>query len=328
MAKQLPKKAEESTGEWLNTYADMVTLLLTFFVLLFACSSMDESKMQYIVQAFQMRGKFVNPFVVDQNHKDSDSTEGFTDEPGSKGDSGEMPKSYDDLYQYLQKYIADNNLGQSVSVSDGPSHITIRFDDAILFDGDSWVLKNEGRQVIAGFVPAIKKVEGSIQSLTVSGHTAKVPFPIINDYTLSANRAVSVQNFLEFRGTVSPEKYIVTGYGPNKPLEGADNNTDEGRAKNRRVELLLMKSQKVSDILNNTDVIKDILSEAGFDVGEFDQHQEPVDIDLLPDGSAEKIAALITNRFEGGSVLGSGYGPGSTDASEFIVEDEKESSSE
>ena len=54
MAKQLPKAQEENTGEWLNTYADMVTLLLTFFVLLFACSNMDETKIQYIMQAFQI----------------------------------------------------------------------------------------------------------------------------------------------------------------------------------------------------------------------------------------------------------------------------------
>ena len=64
MAKLPPKQESGDSQEWLNTYADMVTLLLTFFVLLFACSNLDETKLQYVYQAFQMRGKYVNTIVA------------------------------------------------------------------------------------------------------------------------------------------------------------------------------------------------------------------------------------------------------------------------
>ncbi len=320
MAKQMPKKAEESTGDWLNTYADMVTLLLTFFVLLFACSNLDETKLQYIFQAFQMRGKFANAFIAPPNPNASDSTIGNSeDAPANAGGEGEMPQSFDELYQYLSEYVEENKIGESVSIDQGASHITIRFDDNVMFDGDSWVLKNEGRKLLSGFIPAIRTVNDCVQNLTVAGYTAKVKFPVVNDYTLSAMRAVSVQNFLEFNNTVDNEKYIVTGYGPNRPLES--NDTEEGRAKNRRVELVLLKAQN-DNILNDKEVIKDILRGLGITAEEHDPNNIPKDPDLLPEGSAEKIVSLITGKFEGMSPSSSGYGPGSTDGSEFMVDEE------
>lgn len=326
MAKQMPKKSEDSGGDWLNTYADMVTLLLTFFVLLFACSNMDETKMQYIFQAFQMRGKFVNPYV-DQQNPSTDITEsiGPSNDPASvAGGEGDMPQSFDELYQYLTEYIDTNDLGESVSISQTAGHITIRFDDSIMFDGDSWTLKPEGRALLSNFTPAIRAVNGSVQNLTVAGHTAKVAFPVVNDYLLSSMRAVSVQNFLEFSGTVDSDKYIVTGYGPNRPFE--DNDTDEGRAANRRVELQLLRAQNELD-LNDPAVIRDILNQHGIISDEFDPNNKPEPPEVLPDGAADKIVSGILGKFEDVTSSGAGFGPGSTDGSEFLASDDEKSGS-
>lgn len=319
MAKQLPKAQEENTGEWLNTYADMVTLLLTFFVLLFACSNMDETKMQFIVQAFQMRGKFVNTYVGPQNPSDSSDTIGITDNPPvNAGGEGEMPQSFDELYQYLSQYIDENDLGQSIALENGAAHITIRFDDGVFFDGDSHILKPEGRSILSGIIPGIKAVHNSIENITVSGHTADVTHPIINPYSLSANRAVSVQYFLDFNETLPSKQYIVTGYGPIRPVES--NDTEAGRAKNRRVELMFLRKQSELDT-EDPEVIRDIL-EHQFNLPSqtYDPNAVKTDPETLPEGSAEKIVANIQNRYEGHAVSGGGFGPSVIDGSAFLAD--------
>ena len=66
MAKRRSGGGGEEKGNWLDTYADMVTLLLCFFVLLYSASSVDETKWQYIYQSFTSSGTYVNPFVMPQ----------------------------------------------------------------------------------------------------------------------------------------------------------------------------------------------------------------------------------------------------------------------
>ena len=134
MAKMPPKKGDSNVGDWLNTYADMVTLLLTFFVLLFACSNLDETKLQYIYQAFQSRGKYINNVVAELDPA-AESTGGVTDSSTQQtGGEGEMPQSFDQLYVYLAEYIDNNNLADQVAVEPGAAHLTIRFNDSVFFE--------------------------------------------------------------------------------------------------------------------------------------------------------------------------------------------------
>ncbi len=321
MAKQMPKKAEENTGEWLNTYADMVTLLLTFFVLLFACSNLDESKMQYIFQAFKSRGQYVNTIVDEQNPNAANSG-GVTDinTPGGGGDSA-VPQSVDDLYLFLVNYAEYQGLADSMSVENGAAHLTIRFDNSVFFDGNKYILKPEGREVLNGIIPAIKAVESGIYSMTISGHTAKAVSEV-NDFQLSSLRACSVQLHLENNDTVSPSKYRVKGCGPNEPLAG---NTD--LAKERRVEITIIKNE-----LDPTDekVMMDIMNhDFGVGSGAFDPDKhDKNDISVLPEGSADKIIGLITDKFEGSSNYVGYIGPEAVDGSEFIASAEGESSAE
>ena len=253
MAKMPKKSSGDSGGDWLNTYADMVTLLLTFFVLLFCCSNLDETKLQLVFQEFKSRGQFVNNVVADLD-PNAESTGGVTSDKTDVGGEGEMPQSFDELYRYLADYVDMNNLADSVAVEQGAAHITIRFDDSVFFDGDSYELKDEGRAVLKGFIPAIKAVRQSVRSVTVSGHTS-MAVSAVNDWALSSMRAVSVVNYLDWNGMVESEKYRVKGCGPYEPV--ADNDTAEGQRKNRRVEMMLLKEE-----LDFTDpeVIKDILS--------------------------------------------------------------------
>lgn len=320
MAKQLPKAPEENTGEWLNTYADMVTLLLTFFVLLFACSNMDETKVQFIIQAFQNHGHYVNSYVSKPNTDPSNANEIGTsnDPPSHSGGEGEMPQSFDVLYQYLSEMIDANDLGDVVSIEAGAAHVTLQFDNSVMFKPDSAVLTNEGRQYISQFAPILKLLNNSIQTLTVAGHTAVSPGSTLDDFGLSSARAVSVQNLLSFHHTVDDSKYIVTGYGPNRPV--ADNDTPDGRAKNRRVEIQLLRAENELDF-SNPDVLRDFLLYNGITSGVVDTQVPKTDPSTLPEGAAQRVEAFIKDKFESVGITVGGFGPGSTDGSAFMVDE-------
>ena len=119
MAKINKKPKEDHSNDWLSTYGDMVTLLLTFFVLLYASSSQDDQKFQYIYQAFTSHGKYLNQYVDSPNPVPEDGEGTVSEKPDSNGGQGNLPQSFDQLYQYMSQYVSENNLEQSISLDSG-----------------------------------------------------------------------------------------------------------------------------------------------------------------------------------------------------------------
>ena len=320
MAKLPPKKSEDGGGDWLNTYADMVTLLLTFFVLLFACSNLDETKLQYVFQEFKSRGKFVNQFLTEQDPYATDPAGGTTDNSEEVGGEGTMPESFEELYVYLAEYIDNNNLSDSIAVEQGETHIRIKLNSAVLFAGDSYYLTEEGKAALDGMIPMIRAVSPMISRNTVSGHTS-VGTSIVNDWMLSSMRAVSVINYVDAQKMMETEKYRLSAAGPYEP---DPDNTENDPAKNRRVEMLLLKNElDITDIK----VIQDIL-EHDYNVGSaiFDpDNLKPDDSTKLPPGAVDKIVEAIKDKFasssEGVTSVGS-YGPMGVDGNKFIPADD------
>lgn len=327
MAKLPPKKSEENTGEWLNTYADMVTLLLTFFVLLFACSNMDETKVQFIFQAFQVHGRYVNTVVAKPDTTVTEDGSGNANDPSINGGEGDKPQSFDELYTYLSEYVESQDLGDTVSLEQGASHITIRFQSGVLFDGDSYRLKAEGRQVLSGIIPGLRACNPLIQTVMVTGHTAYVPNPTMSVFMLSSMRGVSVEEFLALNNTVDESKYVVHGYGPNKPI--ADNNTADGKRQNRRVEIIIQQNLEDLD-LNDPKVIEDMLKhDYNLPNGKYDPlGTNKVDVDTLPEGSADKIVEEIENNYSGSGASSSIYGLGAVDLNAFKIGAEEDAESD
>lgn len=304
MAKLEKKPKEDHSNDWLSTYSDMVTLLLTFFVMLYASSSVDEQKWQYIYQAFQSHGKYLNQYI-DSPDPVAEDGEGVTDDdPNTNGGDGELPQSFDQLYVYLSNYVSENNLQNSISVEQGAAHITMRFDDSVFFDPNSAELKAEGREVINGIAPGLRAVADAIQTCTVSGHTA-MGISEINDWVLSGGRATSVVNFMDYRTVLPSEKFRTKGCGPYEPI--ADNSTEEGRAKNRRVEMTFIKSNLD---LTDPDVIKDILEhDYGLSSDRYDPDATNKDDDAnkLPPDSAQSIINEINELFPSSETTTTGY---------------------
>lgn len=318
MAKMPPKQESDNSGEWLNTYADMVTLLLTFFVLLFASSNLDETKVQYILQAFQSRGKYVNPYVSEYDPS-AENQGGTTDDKTNVGGEGNMPQSFEELYQYLADYIDEQQLGDVVSLDQGAAHITIRFDNSVFFDGNSYILKPEGKAVLDGISPAIQAIQKSIRTATISGHTSytrPIRDSVINDWWLSSERALSVANYLNDRNhvTLDENKYRIRGAGYSEPV--AENDTLEGQQKNRRVEIMMLKNELD---LTDDDVIRDILEhDFGLGSNPFDVDDPKPTVPTVPNDFADKIIAIIDNKFKGDDVTNVGIiGPGIMNIEDF-----------
>lgn len=326
MAKIAKKPQENHDNDWLNTYADMVTLLLTFFVMLYASSSVDDQKWQYIYQAFQSRGKYLNEYVDSPEHTTEEGN--FIKDEVSDGaqGSGELPQSFDQLYVYLSEYVEDEQLSDAMSVSKDSAHIYIRFDSSVFFDGNSAELRDEGKRIIDGILPGLKAVKQAIQLVTVSGHTAE-GISDVNDWELSSDRAVSVVKYMDYKAVLDSSQFRTKGVGPYEPV--ADNSTAEGRAENRRVELVILKND-----LDITDpqVMFDILK---YDYGLGSDTTDPdapiVDEGKLPSGSAQGIINTIESLFPSGATVSpsdSGIsGPYMYDEFESFIKTEEEAGS-
>lgn len=304
MAKRQKKFEEDHSNDWLNTYADMVTLLLTFFVMLYASSSLDDQKWQFIYQAFQSHGKFVNEYVRSPDPV-AENGEGVTDDnPNTNGGSGELPQSFDRLYQYLSEYVDENDLSDMVALDQGAAHITIRFDDDVFFDSNSYVLKEEGREVLSGIGRGLKAAQDFILTCSVTGHTAEA-ISAVNDWELSSLRACSVVNYMEYRTFLPSQKFRSRGYGCTEPI--ADNSTPEGRAKNRRVEILLVEN-KVEGGYTSEEMQDIWMHDYQLPTEQFDpdgNHNE--DNPKLPDGSTQLIIDSIEERFPNAGSSSIGY---------------------
>ncbi len=326
MAKIEKKFKENHDNDWLATYGDMVTLLLTFFVMLYASSNLDEQKWQYIYQAFQSRGKYLNDYV-DSPHQTADEGNYILDEiPAGSAGSGELPQSFDQLYMYLSEYVENEEMSDAVSVSKDSAHIYIRFNSGVFFEGNSAALTTEGQRIINGICPALKALKSSIQQVTVSGHTA-VGISDVNDWDLSSGRAVSVVKYMEFKAVLDSQQFRVKAAGPHEPV--GDNNTEEGRSENRRVEMVILRNDLD---LTNEKVLQDILKhDYNLSSDQIDPDGHGKEEGKLPNDSAQGVIDNIESLFpSGGNSGGSGgFGPSiNNDATDFIKTEDTSSGSE
>lgn len=273
----------------MDTYGDMITLVLTFFVLLYSMSSMDSSKWQYIAEAFS-KGKISDTEiqVVGEPNPENDPSAVYDDTVPEVEDYDEIV-DFEDFFMYLKEVIVSNNLQDSVSVEMSNTGVYMRFRDNIFFAGDSDVLLDEGKYILDIISDGIRSVNERIYAIKVSGHTAGASNSDVNEWSLSAGRANSVINYMLSLDACDPDKFSSAGYGKYRPVD--DNDTEEGRRQNRRVEIVFIRN----DVdFTNPDVIQELF-QMEYGTG-FVQYTDPEGAVPDEDASVEEVPEIDTNR--------------------------------
>ncbi|NCD24465.1 MAG: flagellar motor protein MotB [Deltaproteobacteria bacterium] len=230
------EKKEESSGAgmgWLVTFADLMTLLLTFFVLLLSMATMDRSIMREIAVSLvgdeglapsKGAGKVPAKFeFIEQTLQDQEKI--FENHQRLK----------DTLFpdEVLPKDMPRNALLNNLEVLARPEGVAIVLSEGLLFQSGQSELNESSKKLLSEFVAFLASYPVPVN---IAGYTDNVPGGAKDNYVLSAERAMAVLTFFLEQG-FEPERFSVSAYGPDFPL--AENNSPEGRAKNRRVEILL-----------------------------------------------------------------------------------------
>jgi chemotaxis protein MotB len=244
------KKNNASGGPapWIVTYSDLMSLLLTFFILLYSMSTIDAEKFKNITEQLQLaltgEGR---ESIFDGGTEQIESPldeEIFADDEmpvdGLREDeAGEiLPEELQEMFERISSYIRDQGLSADVRVLMDRSGIYVEIQDAILFDMGSADLKPSGLEVIGKLEGIVNEFENE---LVVEGHTDDIPintreFP--SNWELSTGRALSVLRYLEEEHGIAPARLSARGYGEHAPL--VPNSSRENRAMNRRVNLLIV----------------------------------------------------------------------------------------
>lgn len=217
----LPLAAGDGDGEgWLMSYLDVLTLLITLFVLLLSLSGNGQAPSGNEYGGDVDRP--ISPLALEM-------ARAVAGGPAPSG-TGILPR-----HDGVRPSLAGLEI-EGVSIAEDSRGITLRIDDNLLFASGSADLTAGGGQVMQRLMGTLQAIEGAI---SVEGHTDDRPiatarFP--SNWELSTSRAIAVLRYLAAAG-ISESRLRAIGYADTRPLEA--NDTPEGRSANRRVELLL-----------------------------------------------------------------------------------------
>lgn len=235
---------------WLVSYADFITLLFAFFTTLYAISTVDQKKAGKL--QYSMRSAFnVEFFPSTQGMSGySSSAAPLSIGEGSTGDmvggqaSGSARKGQEQQFKQLAQALTamsldDPRLEGRVSVRIEKRGIVISLAEAAFFASGEAVVRPEALEALDLIVGSLKDVG---YDLIVEGHTDHVPVRaghrFRDNWELSTSRATTVVAFLVEQRGFAPSRLSAAGYGDQKPI--ADNTTAEGRARNRRVDIVVL----------------------------------------------------------------------------------------
>lgn len=239
MARKKKKHEDEFTGdEWLATYSDCITLLLTFFILLYSMSTIDNEKLKTLSEAF----KTVMTGETGETLMEYDLYNGQVPLIGGEADienfTDEAETAQQQMYDTVKKFVEENELGEVVDIIESERGTVIQLRDNILFETSSSTLREESKNVLGKINSLIASVPNHI---VVEGHTDNrdintSEFP--SNWELSVDRAVNVVRYFTETMGQSSSRFSATGYGEFQPV--APNDSEANMAKNRRVNILIM----------------------------------------------------------------------------------------
>ncbi|MEK5393074.1 flagellar motor protein MotB [Margalitia sp. FSL K6-0131] len=243
---------------WLLPYADILTLLLALFIVLFAISSVDAQKMQKLSKVFN--GIFVSGVGVldytkpapQDSIKSNDGMKNQVTAPKTKQNIDQLKKLQDQDKEELKELQAKVNAYIKEKKMEGKFATSLTDEGLLLTIRDNVLFKSGRADIRPKDVHTAKELSNLLvmnppRNIMISGHTDNVPIHNANfqsNWELSVMRALNFMKIILENKQLDPKNFSIKGYGEFKPI--ASNSTDEGRAKNRRVEVLIMPRVKMT----------------------------------------------------------------------------------
>jgi chemotaxis protein MotB len=269
MARKTKHQSHDNHERWLITYADLITLLLVFFIIMYAMSKIDTAKYTVLAQAlnFQFQksdtvlpsGKGVLGQVgkttsdQDQNKlnpnedssktgNNSDASKQFDKTTNNQFDKDKKERDLQELLKQIQSYIQQNQLQAQVQAANTERGIAITLNDLLLFDLGKADLKPAAYPVLDKLASFISTLNAKV---SIEGHTDNLPLapgnPLKDNWGLSNARSLSVLRYFKYTAKLDDRNLISTGYADTKPV--APNDSEANRQKNRRVEIVVLRDE-------------------------------------------------------------------------------------
>ena len=239
MSRKKISEEEMRTDGWLATFADTMTLLLTFFVLLYSFSTVDAAKFKQIASSLQsvLTGE-TGKSVLDFNVKNGEIP--LVGEPVPTT----IPSpTRDDVYEKVQNFVNKKKLQSIVLIKSDSRGVIIQLKSNILFQSGKAEIIDKSKPVLDSINALVASLPNDI---VIEGHTDNIPisnFEFENNWQLSSARALNVlEYFVNVKGQRFPKRFKSVACGEHQPI--VPNTNDVNRAKNRRVNILIVESEK------------------------------------------------------------------------------------
>lgn len=245
---------EEISDSWLLPYADLLTLLLALFIVLFASSQLDAQKFEQLSSAFQhaFSGNdhfFEYPNIVEPlGDTTVDTYDDLLDnerDPWERSLTGQFQDETAELEKLkadLDEYIADHDLNTQVETELNHEQLLLTIRDNALFDLGSASVKPDARRLAEAISNILTKFPQF--EIIIAGHTDDLQFSgsaqFRSNWDLSAYRALNFMEILLENDRLDERRFSNVAYGEHRPI--ASNETAAGRAQNRRVEVSIIRN--------------------------------------------------------------------------------------
>lgn len=232
MARRRKKKETNNNsdggGGWMTTFSDLMSLLLTFFILLYSMSSVSLEKFNEASQSIQLAFNGGDSVIEGSTVIDTET------ETSEETIDPELVKMYNEVVAFLEA----KEMTSQASVEYDQDGIYVNIQESILFGSGSAIIADSGKGTLNDLGDLIKQFENEV---VVEGYTDNVPMNNANfssNWELSTGRALSVLRYLSEVRNIDPTRLSAKGYGEYHPI--VPNDSEENKAKNRRVNIVLV----------------------------------------------------------------------------------------
>lgn len=264
MAKKKQAEASKGSPAWMATFSDLMNLLLCFFVLLFSMSTVSEEKFEMVIASLQskisifplgsesvgegsMVGGGIRQLEFLDNYYNELANSKSEEESQEEGDlkeqyAEEALEESEEMAEEIQEAMEQMGIADAVEIDFDEQYVMLNLSGAILFESGNSEILPEAKLILEKVAVVLNQYDKNI--IEVEGHTDNVPVSMNSRYesnnVLSMYRALSVADYIREITKLNPAYIKSSGRGDFVPI--ADNTTEDGRARNRRVVIKIYNS--------------------------------------------------------------------------------------